>query len=166
MAITATVTPLRDRRKYSVLPKGVSRWTASDATLTGVGTSTATFDLQFNPGSDPNFQLYVSINRLVISTAAAALVILGVHARLRAAEWEEAPSGVAIPIASFEMINEENATSYIGGIHEAIYLGRTEKGTPGRLQVFIQEIASTTYVFSASGLMSDKPFLAPNFWRP
>jgi len=164
MAISANVVPVVDRRNYRELPKGMSRWTCIDATLTGVGTSVVTFNILFNLAQDPNFQRYVSVSRIGLETATQPMVILGVEARLNVDMWEETP-GANQPVAVFELVNTPDAASYAGVFNSPFYCGRTLKGTFGRIQIFCQEIASTTYTLTMAGFISEKPFLAPEIWR-
>lgn len=165
MAQTPNLVIRRDGRDYGQLPVGVSRFIATNAgTVTGAATSTVAFLLDFNPASDPNFQQYVGITKVALKTTVAALVIVGVSIQLANLDWEDNQLQPR-PIGAFTMTNYQQAADYAGIYDVPVYVGRTAKGTPGRFTVQVQEILNTVYEISVSGLMSEKPFLMPDWMR-
>lgn len=165
VALTKEVNAKIDGRDYGQLPKGVSRWTAQMPTATGTETGTATFHINFNPDSNVDFQPYVSLSELTMNCGGAALVIKACQVLSEGSdEWED--YSLARSLEAFNMRNHRVAVDYAGHLHQGpYYLGRAVKGTQARIKVFIQEISLTTYIISASGLISDKSFLPVyNLW--
>lgn len=163
MTISAVmIGPVADGRRYRELPRGVSRWTCT-GTATGTATSRVLFNVDFNPQSSPSFQRYVSLDHVGLFTETAALVTLGVRILQALDQWEDAPINVSV--GKFEMAVLAAATDMGGEFTTPKYLGRVVGVQLGRLQVVAQEILNTAYYFTASGFISDKPFLAPYFWR-
>lgn len=160
VALTGNTDAKIDGRKYSQLPKGMSRWSAQMPTETGSETGTATFHINFNPNSNVDFQRYVSLHLLTMNCGGVALVIKSCQVLSEPDEWEDYP--VVRSLEAFNMRNVIKSTDYAGHTHQGpFYLGRSIKGSQARIKIVMQEINLTTYVISASGLISDKPFIAP-----
>lgn len=163
MAQEIGLEPLIDGRIYPELPDGIKRWNSKAASV-GAATSTMSFQLKFNNGDSEGFQPYVSINHIGIQTSSAALTKFGCAIWQQNTDWEDS-QGLTLPLGGIQMIEGAVASQYIGQWVTPYYLGRVEKGTTGQINIQLQEILSTDYNIVCSGLISDRPFLAPNFWR-
>lgn len=164
MAQEIGLEPLVDGRIYPELPPGIKRWSATVASV-GAATSTMTFNLKFNNGDSEGFQPYVSVSHIGIQTSSVALTKFGVAVWQQNTDWEDS-GGLTLPLGGFQMIEGAVATQYVGQWTKPYYFGRVEKGTTGQINIQLQEITSTDYNIVCSGLIGDRPFLAPNFWRP
>lgn len=163
--LTVGLAMRRDRRDYPSLPKGVSRWVASSSGFsTGAGSGNVLVNVDFNPQSNPEFQDYVSLSSVRVGSETVALTEFGVEIQTDSDDFED-DQGFVSPLGDFQMRTMESATRFRGGFYEPLMLGRVSKGSPGRLQLRMQEILSVNYMFHLTGLISDKPFLAPYFWR-
>lgn len=164
----AIVSPAKlDGRIYPQLPKGMYRWTTKSPSGTGtVAGTTTSVNIDFNPDLNEDFQPYVSLSTVQISTRVAALTILGVRIKLQATDFEDQPTGTVRTIGAFNMRNYAVATTYSGHYDHPAYLGRVVKGTLGRMVVELEEVDTTVYESWATGFWSDKPFIVPHYLRP
>lgn len=166
MALDESVQPKIDARRYGQLPAGVSRWSLNPPAILGTTTGITTLSVQFNPNSNEDFQKYVSMTRLVIKSDIAALVILGVELSLEGNQWEDTGVGITIPLDTFQMETTFQAANYMGKLEQPLYFGRAVKGAAAIMNIRLQEINTTRYLFWATGLMSDSPFIVPDYLRP
>lgn len=164
MTLASAVSAVIDGRNYQELPNGISRWTANAAIATGTTAGILTWTVSFNPQSDDSFQKYYSIDHIAIVSQTAAINNLGVSVDLAQSDWEDNGSRNHW-VTSIVMVVGPQTAEASGAMHEPVYLGRVNPGTAGRLEMKIEEVNTTTYEMNCSGLVSDKPFLAPNFWR-
>lgn len=164
MSQEISLVPKIDGRLYSGLPQGIFRWTAQ-VNSTGAGSGTMSFHLKFNNGDSPDFQRYASISTMSINCSSVALTKKGAVIWQQSGDWEDYNSSTR-SIGSFEMLEGSVATQHAGQFNVPTLLGRVKKATTGQINIQLQEINLVDYTFSASGFVSDKPFLAPNFWRP
>lgn len=166
MASSGITFPERQNRVTPELPKGIQRWTTEIATVTGQAAATTTqLFIQFNIDSLNDFQYYVSLDSLSVQTGVATLDVLAAHLQLEGGDWEDYPQG-SIALEVFPMRVSFSATITGGQIeHGPYYLGRTLRGVPGSISVILSEVENTTYNLIASGLISDRPFLASEIYK-
>lgn len=158
--------PLIDGRNYPELPDGIQRWTYNPPKQTGGATSTITFQLDFNPNQNATFEKYVGISKIAIFTETAALTEVGVKLSSGSADFEDNAGNTNVPFGRFPMETLDTAVKFAGEWDRPHYFGRVNPGTSGRVSILVQEILNTEYNVYASGLISDRPFLMPWFWRP
>lgn len=165
MVASTSTTYKIDGRRYPQLQKGVFRWVAQPAIITGAATQLHNVNLDFNPQGNAAFQRYVSIDQITIHSAVAAVVIAGVVAIAYNDNWEDNYQNLERCVASFEMSNYGAAATYAGAWNEHVLLGRISAGAVGRLIVRFEEINTATYRIFMSGLISDYPIIAPDYLR-
>lgn len=165
MAQTVTTSALIDERSYPQLPTGVSRWKSSFDDVTGATTSVVTLNTDFNASQRQDFQRYVSVSHVGIYSIVAAPVIVGVSVFMSSGLWEDFPLIANAIVGNFDMKVNHVATTYSGYFNEPTYLGRTRAGSFGRLSIQLQEINTKIDMVIMTGLISEVPFLAPEFWR-
>lgn len=165
MTLTQTVIPRIDGRDYKQLPAGVSRWVATTPTITGTTSGATTFNINFNPDSNPDFQKYVVVSSLSLDVGGVALAILAALVRIPVNQWEDYVAVTSV-VEVFPLLNYYNTASHAGQLRYGPYLlGRAVGGTTASLSVLLEEKLNTTYGLAASGLISDRPFIAPEFLR-
>lgn len=164
MAVTTNMPVRVDGRKYTELPKGMRRWTAAGSATGTVAGTIMSFNADVNPQANPDFQQYVSVSSVGIQTQTAALTILQARVIASVGFWEDYLLATRA-VYMIDMVNVSTALIFGGVMIEPSYLGRVIKGTTGRILTDIEEVDGTNYSVTMTGLMSDYPFLAPEFWK-
>jgi hypothetical protein len=90
MADQTNIPVSQDGRIYRGLPAGIEPWFAQ-GTCTGTGSGQIGVKIEFNPTSSRQFQKYVSINHVGITSTTAVLTD-DVECLLRGNNWEKAPT--------------------------------------------------------------------------
>lgn len=154
-----------DGRQYKELPEGMFRWFAKSAAAPGTTTGETSINILFNPDQNEDFQPYVSLNSLTVATRTAAITILGVRVKGQGAEWEDGQGGTVRNVSAFSMLNFSTSLTFVGTMPDPVYFGRIVKGQSGTIVAQLQEINLTVYESWATGIWSEKPFLARDYLR-
>jgi hypothetical protein len=162
MASATNIPVQQDGRVYAGLPVGIEPWFAQGA-CTGTGSGQIGVTIEFNPTSSRQFQKYVSINHVGITSTTAPLTD-DVECLLRGANWEKAP----VQSVFFALLEPQVTidTNYMGDAwNDCFYAGRSLASTTGTIEIRTKDVNTAVARFSISGFVSDRPFIARNDWR-
>ncbi len=149
-----------DGRVYAGLPAGVRPfWARATATCDSSG-GYAFMYLELNPGSQETFQSYVQISTWSVSLATAGLDE-GVSIGVIQGDYERAQQlGGSVQLAAINPITlGTSIAEAVGSDNQIKMLGRTVKGTPGRIYITAQNTNTKVVTAVVTGLVSDFPIV-------
>lgn len=146
------------------MPQGLRTfWGQAEVTGTS-GVSTATINFPFNPSAAVEFQQYVAICRMSFRNTVAQVTDAG-EVLLTSEQWERAPSTTNQPVAVIPALVPAGDVNFMQSVQEFLYLGRITPGALGELRMVFQEVDTAVLRVMITGIISDRPFVCPEFWR-
>jgi len=161
MTVSSFVNVVAQGREYQGLPAGIQPWNASLAEVGDASAGIVDMELRFNPDALETFQTYVSISKVGIRTGVADPLDMDIS--LEALHWEKSLVAASM-VGVLQTVFTESAVVFAAVYDEGSYLGRTVAGTEGILRIRGANINTATYSLSASGLLSDRPFMHNKHW--
>lgn len=162
MASLTEIEIQQDGRVYEGLPQGIEPWFAYGRAV-GTGSGQLGVLLKVNPTASNEFQKYISIDHVGISSTTAELTD-DVECLLRGEDWEKAP----VYSIMFARLDPQITigTPYMGDAwNDTFYAGRSVPGSVGGIEVRTKDVNTAVVRISLSGFVSDRPFLAQHYWR-
>lgn len=152
-------------RVYPELPKGVQLWTANGS-VTGTNTGgVQQIDFAMHPSFASNFTLYVALAKSAVKTTVAANTGR-IEIRIRTDNNWEFDYSSLVPIDTLNPQVTTAATVEKADEHQHLtYLGRTNRGTPGVINVTTINVDTMVMAVRLMGFYSDRPFIPHNDWR-
>lgn len=163
MTVTVTSRPVQDGRIYRGIPKGIKPWSWQGKATGDAGGGQINLQCAFNLDSLVSYQPYVSFCSFNFNTA-IALAISDVGVFASQGHWERA----VLDAVFLEEVNirvTAAATSLTGAHHDTIYLGRSQKGTQALITARVINVDTMVFNGTMSGFVSDRPFMAQDYWR-
>lgn len=159
-----------DGREYAELlglrTKGnVQRWLAQGQVVGTVAAATVQVDFEFNPDARDDWQPYVGITQMGADSGVASVDAGHAWVLLGSGAWEDNVGSLNRTVGIMAMHDYNAGGANAGVMNEPMYFGRINKGQQAKLSWIFEEIDAAVYNVSASGLLSDKPFLVPDYWR-
>jgi len=149
-----------DGRVYSGLPAGVRPyWGRGSVACDGSGGYFFIY-LEMNPGSQQTFQQYVQISTWSVTVQTAGMdeaTSIG----LVQADWERAAAlGGSVNLGAITtQVLGTSINESVGSDNDIKMLGRTVKGTPGRISIAGQNTNTKSVTVVVTGLISDFPIV-------
>lgn len=162
MAVEATGVVFKDIIQPPEMPRGLQTFWGQ-ASITGVGTDSITINFPFNPDADVTFQPYVALCRATLRNTVAQQTG-ATWIQLPGASWERTTT-TNNPVGLMPAPVSAGDGSFVSSINEFNYLGRVAVGTTGELRFEGKEVATAVTRLMITGIIGDRPFVAPEFWR-
>lgn len=164
MASSATGVVTKDPIQPPEMPQGLQTFWGVGQVVGLVAAEESTVNFPFNPSGSNDYQPYVAVNRIVFRNTVATQTG-AVWGFLPALQWQRSSPVLNNPVVVLEDFRVMGDGSLGCFFNEWLYLGRVNSGQVGELQLRMKEVDTAVNRVMITGIIGDRPFVAPDLWR-